>query len=134
MVGMRRRGDRAARLRARLRYLWSDADPDGIELLSAALSLSFCFLLLYWGNRANAIDYAHAYALLCLVSSLSKFAGVLLEIRWLRLAGLALGTIFWITLAFVFLNGVPGSITWLCFTTLGLAQLWAGKQVWKAGV
>lgn len=127
MAGM---GATRARLARRFRYLWHDSDPDGVELLSATLSLSFAILLLSLDrHQASILRYNHAYAALCLVASLSKYAGVLLEWAWLRLLGLAVGTIFWTTLAYVLHRTTPASIAWLCYATLALAQVWAAIRV-----
>ncbi len=113
------------RLRARLHYLWNDAPPDGVELLSASLSATFAVLLVYQGQQANAVQHSYWFAALCTVSAGLKFAGVLFEYLPLRVAGLLLGLIFWVTLAGVFAASVPGSISWLCYAVLALAQLWA---------
>lgn len=113
------------RLRARLRYLWDGAPPDGVELLSASLSATFAVLLVYNGGTTNAVQHAYWFAALCMVSAGLKFAGVLLEYLPLRVAGLLLGVVFWVTLAGVFKASVPGSISWLCYAVLAFAQLWA---------
>lgn len=117
------------RLARRLRYLWSGMDPDGVELLSAFLSLTFTVLLVYRRPGTTLLAYAYAYAALCLAAGLAKVAGVLLEWRWLRLAGLGLGTIFWVTLAYVLLRTIPNNASWLCFAVLALAQVWAARRV-----
>ena len=116
---------RQSRLRARVHYLWNDAPPDGVELLSASLSVTFAVLLVYHGSTVNAIQHAYWFAALCAVSAALKFVGVLLEHTAIRVAGLILGTIFWTTLAGVFVLSVSTSITWLCYAVLASAQLWA---------
>jgi len=113
------------RLRARLQYLWNDAPPDGVELLSASLSATFAVLLVYNGGTANAVQHDYWFAALSATAAALKLAGVLLEYLPLRVAGLLLGTIFWVTLSGVFVASVPGSISWLCFAALAIAQLWA---------
>lgn len=117
------------RLLRRLDYLFNHIDPDGVELLSAALSLSFAVLLAYRGGTAPVLAYARVYAGLCALAALAKFAGVLLEWRWLRLAGLFAGALFWVTLAYALLRTGHNSITWLCFAVLAAAQLWAARRV-----
>lgn len=119
------------RLGRRLDYLFNHIDPDGVELLCAALSIAVAALLAYRGNAATAIDYAYAYAGLCLIAGCAKFGGVLLEWRWLRLFGLFLGAIFWVTLSYALLRKASNSITWLSFAVLALAQLWAARRVWS---
>lgn len=119
---------RADARRARLRYLWCAMPTEGIELLSAALSGTFAILLLKAGANANAIEHAYAFAALCLTASACKVVGVVFERTALRIVGLLLGNIFWVTLSGVIVVTVPGSITWLCFAILALAQLWA---VWR---
>lgn len=127
---MRALGQReTAGLRRRLAYLWGDMDSTGIELLSASLSLTFAILLAKQGGNANAIEHAYWFAALCFTAALLKFGGVLFEITLLRIAGLGLGTVFWLTLAGVLAATVPGSITWLCFAVLALAQLWSIRAV-----
>lgn len=113
------------RTRRRLRYLWCDLDPAGVELLSAALSSTFVVLLLYRRPGTTPLEHAHAYAGMCGLAAAAKVAGVVLEVRALRLLGLALGAIFWTTLAYVLLRINSGSIAWLCFAVLALAQGWA---------
>lgn len=131
---MRALGQReTARLRRRIGHLWSGMDSTGIELLSASLSLTFAILLAQQGGDADTIEHAYFFAAMCLTASLLKFGGVLYEITLLRIAGLGLGTVFWVTLAGVFLGGVRGSITWLCFAVLALAQLWAISRVARRG-
>lgn len=120
---MRHHDRLSPRLRARLRYLWDDAPPDGVELLSAALSATFAVLLVY--NGSNTVQHAYWFAALSAVAAGLKYVGVLLEHPALRVTGLLLGTIFWVTLAGVFASSVPGSISWLCYAVLALAQLWA---------
>lgn len=113
------------RLRARLHYLWAEAPPDGVELLSASLSATFAVLLVYNGSATNAIQHVYWFAALCALAAALKLVGVLLEHTALRVAGLLLGLIFWVTLAGAAVSSVPGSITWLCYAVLALAQLWA---------
>lgn len=120
--------DRRGQIGRRMRYLWG-MDPDGVELLSACLSLTFAVLLAYHRPGTTLLEHAHAYAALCLVAATSKIAGVVLEWRWLRLAGLALGALFWVTFSYVLLRDYPSSIAWLCFVVLALAQLWAARRV-----
>lgn len=121
------------RLAHRIRYFWDGMDPDGVELLSAALSLTFAVLLIYRGQGANMLAGVYWYAALCFASGILKVAGVLLEILAVRIAGLLLGTIFWITLSYVLLKTVPGSIAWLCYAVLALAQLWAIRRLVTRG-
>lgn len=116
-------------LRTRLHYLWFDAPTDWVELLSAMLSAAFGLLLIYRGPNANALAYAYAYAALCYASSSCKVFGVLFEWRKVRIVGLWLGTIFWVTLSFVLLIGTPGSISWLCFAVLAAVQMWAAWRI-----
>lgn len=121
------------KLRRRIGYLWRELHPDGVELLSAALALGFAAVLAYRGRDANALAGAYWYAALCLLSGALLIVGVLIERTWLRIAGLLLGTVFWVTLSYVFLRMVPGSISWLCFVTLALAQLWAVRRHVEGG-
>jgi NADH:ubiquinone oxidoreductase subunit 2 (subunit N) len=116
-------------LRARLYYLWFELDPAGVELLSAALSATFVVLLLYRRTGTTPLDHAHAYAGMCGLASAAKVVGVVLEVRALRLVGLALGAVFWATLSYVLLRGNSNSIAWLCFAVLALAQGWGWWRV-----
>ena len=118
-----------ARLRRRLHFLWFDADPAPVESSSACLSASFAIVLLAQGSDANALQHAYFYAAICAIAAALKLVGVVAEIQWLRLAGLLLGAIFWITLSYVFVRSVHGSITWLCFAVLAFAQWWAFWRV-----
>jgi hypothetical protein len=116
-------------IRGRLRYLWCDLDPAGVELLSAALSATFVVLLLYRPRGATPLEHAGAYAGLCAAAAAAKALGVLTERRALRLFGLGLGAIFWTTLSFVLVRANSNSIAWLCFAVLALSQFWAWWRV-----
>jgi hypothetical protein len=119
------------RLAARLGYLWDGMDPDGVELLSAALSFSFGVLLLRAG-RSDLFPPAWAYACLCLTSASLKVYGVLREVGWARVLGLCLGIVFWTALAYILLRR-GNSIAWLSYAVLVLAQLWAVRRVVMGG-
>jgi hypothetical protein len=120
------------RLRGRLNYLWNELHPDGVELLSAALSLTFGVLLLRAG-RSDFFPHAWAYAALCFASGGLKVAGVLWERSLLRALGLLLGVVFWTALSYVLLSR-GGSIGWLSYAVLALAQLWALRRVTMAAI
>lgn len=117
------------RLRRRFGVLWNETDSTGIELLSAALSSSFAVLLIREGRNANALDHGYFFAAICMVAATLKLGGVVIENAPVRVLGLLVGVIFWVTLAGVFVTTVPGSITWLCFAILAVAQLWSAKRV-----
>lgn len=117
------------RLRRRVAALWNETDSTGIELLSGALSASFGVLLIKEGHKANALEHGYFFAALCLLAATLKLVGVVIENAPVRVLGLLVGVIFWVTLAGVFVTTVPGSITWLCFAILAGAQLWAVKRV-----
>jgi hypothetical protein len=70
----------------------------------AALSATFVVLLLYRRPGTTPLEHAHAYAGMCGLAAAAKVLGVLLEVRALRLLGLALGAIFWTTLSYVLLR------------------------------
>lgn len=127
---MRARRRTMSQLRDRLGYFWDDLDPAGVELLSAALSLTVGLTAFYRGDNTTTIAYAQAYGVWCIVAALTKFVGTLWEWRALRLFGLYAGAIFWVTLSFVLGYGGRNSITWLAFAMLALAQLWAARRVW----
>lgn len=121
-------GQTNRRLRARIHYLWAGIDPDGVELLSATLSLTFGIVLLWQGDRASLLTHPYAYAGLCWFASTCKIVGVLTERTWLRIVGLLAGTIFWTTLAAI-AAALAGASSWLCFAVLALAQLWAIRRL-----
>jgi hypothetical protein len=89
-------------IRGRLRYLWCDLDPAGVELLSAALSATFVVLLLYRPRGATPLEHAGAYAGLCAAAAAAKALGVLTERR-------ALGTVVVATITWLATRGKAGT-------------------------
>lgn len=114
------------RLRDRLRYLWRDLDPAGVELLSAGLSLWFA-LILVWprDDPRNGPRPLWGWALLACAAGACKVVGVVTERVGPRAAGLALGAGFWASFALVFALTVQGGVTWGVYLVLAGAQLWA---------
>lgn len=121
---------RNAIAREQIRALWSDMKPDLVEVLTAFISLSFGAILAFRGRDSNALGAgATFYALLCFTAAACKLVGWAYRLAVLRIAGLLLGVIFWVTVSTAFLLTIPGSISWLCFAVMAVAQLWAVRQV-----
>jgi len=120
---------RRSRLRARVQYLWNDADPAPLELLTAALSLGTGLALLWPENvLLNVPRPSWTWGLLVLVAGLMKLAGVINEWRWGRMVGLITGAGFWC--AFALIYGIPANTpVWVTYMTLMLVQVWALKRV-----
>jgi len=120
---------RRSQLRARVHYLWNNADPAPIELLTAALSFSIGMVLLWPDSVLSNIPRpSWVWGLIALVTGLLKFVGVINEWRWGRMVGLIAGAGFWC--AFALIYGIPANTpVWVTYITLMLVQVWALKRV-----
>lgn len=114
------------RLWRRWRYLWGTMDPAGIEIVNAILLILFGVVLARRGG-AGMGQYT-VYALLYVAGGLAGCAGALIELRALRVVGLLLGILAWVTFTVYYLLTIPGSISWILFAALAASQLWC---VWR---
>lgn len=120
---------RRTRWRERVHFLWADADPAPVELLTAALSLGFVVLLIWPDHgQAGAARPPWFWGLCILCAGLLKLLGVVNEWRTVRIVGLIVGAGFWAAFAVVYgLSG--GTPAWLLYAILSLAQMWSLKRV-----
>lgn len=120
---------RRTRWRERMHFLFFDADPAPVELLTAVLSLGIGLALLWPDSgQPDAPRPPWIWGLLALTAGTLKLLGVVNEWRPARMAGLIVGAGFWC--AFAAIYGIPAETPiWVPYVTLAAAQAWALRRV-----
>lgn len=121
-----------------MRAIVLDLDTRAVEFLTAQLSLWFALVLLTSDAAYRPVP-AQVWSLWCATAATLKLLGIGASFdprppRWARrarLAGAALGMVFWIVLSVVLFALLRGGLSWGGYAIIAAAQGWVACRLWR---